>query len=145
MGEAISSLYNELSSLLNPSAISVDSIEGFILMLLFLCCVYSLWHKAVKAVGWCICGIVIFQCLYSLSLTGFNDIIPLSTFFKYDVITSIAQCFKGTPVCDVLLWFDAFLIVVFSDLWKFAGNFFTSVWHLILQLFNFAKAIPNKG
>jgi hypothetical protein len=143
MGEAIAALQQELSGIINPSAISMDSFEGIIIMLLFLCCIYSLWQKASKAVAWCICGIVFFQCCYLLSFTGFDDIIPFSNFFKYDIFTSIAQCFAGTKVCDFLLWFDSFLIVSFRSMWDLLGGFFQSLYNIFGNLFDFAKGIGS--
>ena len=122
MLEIASSLKDEFASLLNSSAFSSDSIEGWIIMLLFGFIVYEFSQKAVKFAAWAICVIFMFQVFYWLSLTGMNDVIPLGRFFKYDVMTAVAQCFVGTKICDVILWANAFIHMVCSRMWELVST-----------------------
>ena len=117
MWESMQNTFNDLFSSINNTPFSWNSIEGIVVIILGLCCVHAIWNRATKAVIWA--GGMIFMCqlLYVLSLTGLNDVIPLSSVFKYDVFASIAQCFAGTKVCDALLWFDSFLTVTFKATW----------------------------
>lgn len=117
MVETISALKDELYSLLNSSAFSTDSIEGWILILLVGFIIWNIYKKALKFVGWSVAVIFMFQVCYWLSFTGLNDIIPLSVIFKYDVLTSIAQCFVGTPVCDIILWINSTIHIICTNLW----------------------------
>lgn len=118
MLEVVGALRDEFQNLLNTSAFSKDSIEGWIIIILCLILVYEISQKAIKAVGWLIGAIFFFQVCYWLSLTSVNDTIPLSVIFKYDVLQAIAQCFVGTRLCDFLLWADAFMRVVCSKTWE---------------------------
>lgn len=127
MGEAISALKNELDALLNSSAFSTDSIEGWIIILLVGFIAWNIYRKALKFVGWSISVIFLFQVFYWLSLTGLNDVIPLSTIFKYDVLTSIAQCFQGTVICDVILWINAAIRTICNGLWTTLCDWFSTI------------------
>lgn len=127
MKDAIIALKDELSSLLNSSAFSTDSIEGWILILLVGFIIWNIYKKSMKFIVWSINTILLFQVCYWLSLTGLNDLIPLSKIFKYDVLTSIAQCFAGTKICDGLLWFNAALQVILTTFWDKIGDFVYSI------------------
>lgn len=127
MGETISALKNELESLLNSSAFSTDSIEGWIIILLVGFIIWNIYRKALKFVGWSISVIFLFQVFHWLSMTGLNDIIPLSKVFKYDVLTSIAQCFQGTVICDVILWINATIRTICTGLWSTLCDWFEAV------------------
>lgn len=120
--KSIHQIKNSLESLLNPSAFSVHSIIGWIIILLILSIGIFIYKQCIKTASFIGVGIVLYQCCYSLSLTGLNDIIPISKVCKYDVFMSIAQCFVGTKFSDVLLWFDAFLIKQWALIWCTGGN-----------------------
>lgn len=139
MGEAISNLKDNIETTLNSSAFTTDSIEGWILIVITIILVHSVWKKASKAIIWCFLGILLFQIFYILGNTGFNDLIPFSSVFKYDALTAVAQCFRGTPVCSVLLWFDSFLIVSLTKLWQLGADFFNSMWRVLRELFGSVK------
>lgn len=124
MIDAISALKDEFSNLLNSSAFSTDSIEGWIIILLVGFIIWNVYRKALKFIGWSAAVIFMFQVCYWLSFTGLNDIIPLSSFFKYDVLNSIAQCFAGTPVCDIILWINASIHIICSSLWTTLCDWF---------------------
>jgi hypothetical protein len=113
-GEMIELAKHQFENLLNPSALTLDSIEGIITLLLILFLVKSIFEKSIKLISWCIAGILLIQIGYWLSFTGINDYIPLSSVFKYDILSSIAQLFVGTKVCDVILYINAFLKTVFT-------------------------------
>lgn len=122
MWETIAAIKEELLQILNPSAFSADSVEGWLIIVLGIMLIHSLWKKATSAILWSAGAIVCCQILYGLSLTGFNQIIPLSYVFKYDVMTSIAQCFVGTKACDALLYFDSIIIATMDGLWNSCSN-----------------------
>lgn len=120
----IVAIKDELSSLLNTSALSTDSIEGWLVIFLIAFLIYNLSKKAIRFVGWSITCIFFIQICHWLSLTGFNDVIPLSTIFKYDILTSIAQCFVGSRLCDILLYLNAFIRMVCFELWSVISGFY---------------------
>lgn len=127
MWETVSAIKNELANVLNPSAFSMDSFEGWLIIIVGLILIRGFWKKATNTIWWSI-GVIFFcQAMYGLSLTGFNDIIPLSYVFKYDVMTSLAQCFVGTKVCDVILYFNSIVIATMNGLWDACGDLLHSM------------------
>lgn len=136
MWETIGAVKDEFFGALNPSAFTSNSIEGWFIMIVGLILLRSFWQKSIKAAWWCIGMIFMVQVFYALSLTGFNDIIPIGKVFKYDVMTSLAQCFVGTKVCDVILWFDSVIIATMSRMWDTCGQAFQI-------LIGNAKQIPD--
>lgn len=145
MIDSVRAVKEETEMLMNSSAFSADSIEGWILIIIAICLFHSMWRRASKAVSWCLCGILLVQLLHVLSLTGFNEIVPLGNIFKYDILTAIAQCFAGTKICSVLLWFDSFLMVTFSKLWELGADFFRMVKDAFIYLFEKIKAVGDSG
>lgn len=139
MGDAIRNLKDNIETTLNSSAFTTDSVEGWILIVIMIILVHSVWKKASKAIIWCFLGILLFQIMYILGNTGFNDLIPFNRVFKYDALTAVAQCFRGTPICSILLWFDSFLIVSLTKLWQLGGDFFNSMWRVLKELFGSVK------
>lgn len=127
MWETVSAIKDELSNMLNSSAFTVDSIEGWLIIIVGLILIRGLWCKATRAIWWSIGVIFFFQAMYCLSLTGFDDIIPLSYVFKYDVMTSLAQCFVGTKLCDVILYFNSIIIATMNGLWDTCGDIFRAI------------------
>lgn len=119
IGEILIGIKNEVMDLLNSSAFSTDSIEGWIVIFLCLVIVYKVTKEAYDFIGWCVGVLFLIQLGYCLSLTGLNDLIPLSDIFKYNVVVSVAQCFVGTPFCDLLLYVDAFISYIGNVLWNF--------------------------
>lgn len=100
----------QLEALMNSNIFTTDSIEGWICILLLLFVAWNIYKKALKFASFSLGVIFIMQVCYWLSFTGLNDIIPLSTYFKYDVLQSMAQCFGvGTRACDILLYIDAYI------------------------------------
>ena len=143
--ETVRKFKENAESIINSDAISTDSVEGWIIIIIGLCLAHFIWKKASKAAVWCMCGILAFQVLYILSLTGFNEIIPLNRVFKYDVLTAIAQCFAGTKICSVLLWLDSFLLVSCAKLWSMGADFFRAVKRILVDFFMQVKAIGDSG
>lgn len=133
MSESVSAVKSELEAMLNSSAFTTDSIEGWIIIIVLLILIRGFWMKATKAIGWSIGCLFFFQICYGLSLTGFNDLIPLSMVFKFDIMTSVAQCFVGTKLCDILLWWDSYIIIICSRLWDGIGSF-------VLQMLDIFKS-----
>lgn len=118
MLELASSIKDEFTVLLNSSAFTTDSIEGWIIIILCIWLAYEISQKAVKVVGWLVSVIFLFQVCHWLSFTSLNDIIPLSNWFQYDLLTAVAQCFVGTKLCDILLWANAYIHTICSSLWE---------------------------
>ena len=123
MADMLNAMKDEFMGMLNSSAFTTDSVEGWLIILLCLFLIYEISQRAVKFVGWLVCVIFLFQICYWLSFTGLNNVIPLSKFFKYDVLTAVAQCFVGTKICDLLLYANAFIHMVCSEMYNlFAGG-----------------------
>lgn len=122
MLETISAIKDGLSNVLNPSAFTVDSIEGWLIIVVGLILIRGFWQKATRAIWWSVGALFFVQAMYSLSLTGFNDIIPLSYVFKYDIMTALAQCFVGTKICDGMLYFNSAIIATMNGLWDSCGD-----------------------
>lgn len=110
------SLKQQAEQLIDPSMFSTSSIEGWICILLVGFIIWNIGRKALKFIGWSIGAIVLFQILHYLSMTPVNDIIPLSQWFKFDVMTSIAQCFAGTAVCDIILTVNSWIRAIILEL-----------------------------
>lgn len=143
MGDAIQAAKEEMASVLNSSAFSTDSIEGWILIILILCLIYGIWKRAVKAINWSICVILFCQIMYGLSLTGINNLVPLNRIFKFDVVTAIAQCFAGTKLCDILLYFNSSLLVICQRLWDTVGGFLTNIRDWLVNYFKNNQVLPQ--
>ena len=129
MLETINAFKDELMCLLNTKAFSTDSIEGWIIILLLGFIAWNIYRKALDFVCWSAAVILLFQVFYYLGKTGFNDIIPLATVFKYDVLTSLAQCFAGTIICDVILWINAAIHTICASLWTTICEYWNSFVH----------------
>lgn len=129
MLETINAFKDELMNLLNTKAFSTDSIEGWIIILLLGFIAWNIYRKALNFVGWSVSVILLFQVFYYLGQTGFNNIIPLATVFKYDVLTSLAQCFAGTRVCDGILWINAAIHTICVSLWTTVCEYWNSFVH----------------
>lgn len=96
----------------NPNALSIDSLEGIIVICLIIFAIYAIGKRMLKAVCWCMGALILIELLYGLSLTGFNDIIPISNIIKYDLMVSVAQVFSGTVICDWLLSLSAWIHMI---------------------------------
>lgn len=120
---SIDGIKQYLQDLLNAHPISTDSIEGWILIFLIAFIAWNLYRKALKFAGWSCAVILLIQVGYFLSLTHVNDFIPLSTIFKFDVLTAIAQTCVGTPLCDILLSINATIQYICINAWDTISNF----------------------
>lgn len=107
MLDAILVIKDELLSMLNPSAFTTDSLEGWLVILIVVYLAYRIFKEGVKLVNWLISAILFVQVCYYFGHTGLNSVIPFSEFFKYDVLTAVAQCFVGTKLCDVILFLSS--------------------------------------
>lgn len=103
--------------LLNSNRWSIDSIEGVIIILIILFLVYSISKKLIDFIWWCIGLLLFIQIGYILSLTSLNNTIPLSTIFRYDILSAIAQVFVGTKFSDILLWISKHLNTTITGAW----------------------------
>lgn len=117
---------------INPSAFSIDSIEGIFVLFLIIFTVYAIGKRITKATMYCVMLLIFIQILYGLSLTSFNDVIPISNVIKYDVIASVAQLFAGTFISDWLLYISAFIMWLTSNL----GNAIAGATKAIIEWFS---------
>jgi len=101
---------DDFKQVLNPSAFTADSLEGVFVILLVIFAIYTIGRKMIKATMYCVMLLIFIQILYGLSLTSFNDVIPISSVIKYDAIAAVAQIFAGTFISDWLLNLSAFIM-----------------------------------
>lgn len=95
---------SQYAEILNPQTWQTANLESFIVMFLILAVCYKTFHKAYKFAAWCMGLLLFIQVGYALSLSHLNDLIPLSTVFKYDIGVSIANFFAGTKIAEWILW-----------------------------------------
>ena len=127
MSDLINAIANELSSLLNSNPISTDSIEGWLAILAIGFLVYNASKKAMEFISWSISAIFLVQVCYWLSFTDLNNIIPFSNIFKYDVLTSIAQCCVGTKLCDGILYVNAIIQSICIQTYNTASDLLSQI------------------
>lgn len=120
---SFSGIKEGLQNLLNSHPISTDSLEGWILIFLVAFIGWNLYKKALKFVGWSCAVILLIQIGYFLSLTQLNNFIPLSSIFKFDILTAIAQTCVGTPLCDGILSVNAAIQYICLNAWDTIHNF----------------------
>ena len=116
MSEIVSGLQDSLLNVINSLSVSADNIEGILILLLFLFLLHEVSQKLVHFAGWLLGVVFIFQFCYCMSFTGIDSYMHFSTFFKYDVLTAIAQYFAGTKICNALLWTGTFMQVICNGL-----------------------------
>ena len=140
MGELIDQIKDGLFNAMNSHAISPDSIEGIAIIFALAFIAWGIYKKASEYIKWSLAVILFCQVMYWLGQTSMNNLIPLSSVFKYDILQAIAQCFVGTKFCDVVLWIDAFIrsvsIVVWDAVTPFLGiigDFFKRTWSVIWE------------
>lgn len=129
----ISEIKDQLASSLNSTVFSLNSIPGIIALILIITIIYGIYRRATRAVSWTLGIIVLYEAFFCLSLTGFNNLIPLSTIFKYDICTSLAQLFVGTPISDGFLYVASFLAAVMGRIWYIGENIFRGAFWLLQQ------------
>jgi hypothetical protein len=120
--DVVTAIKEELSLLLNPSAFTTDSLEGWLVLLICLVIVYKVTKNAMDFVGWLVGLLFIIQLCYWLGCTGFDEYIHFSAFFKYDILQAVAQIFVGTKICDVLLYIDSFIRFLSNMLYDFFAS-----------------------
>lgn len=144
MAQGITELKEFLEGLLNPSVFTVDSLEGVLVILIVIFLVYRLTRHLGDFVGWLIGALFMIQLCYLLGMTAVNDYIPFANFFKYDVITAVAQVFEGTFVCDALLYVSAFMRYIA----KVVAGAFEWLWPvvtgMIREVFKYAPWWPEE-
>ena len=121
-GELIELAKHQLENLLNPSALTLDSVEGVLVLILILFMLHSFSEKMFKVASWCFAGILIIQIGYYLSFTGLNEYIPFSSIFKYDIMTSLAQLCVGTKLSDIILYASAVLQTILNAAAKYLSE-----------------------
>lgn len=108
--KSASEIFTELSESLNPKILSLDSIYGIVMLLLFIlgvvfCC------RSIKYLFVLVGTFVFLQLghVIACSTQIGMDLPFLQVLFKYDVFTALAQLCVGTPLGDGLLWLQAYL------------------------------------
>lgn len=129
MKELFQSIKDELMSLLNPSAFTIDSLEGILLIGLIIYMIYHMTKKTKRIIKFCLEIMLALQIGYWLSFTSINNIINLRSIFKYDIITAIAQVFVETKLCDILISLNAVIKTVFIEI----GNIFTTMFTTLFR------------
>lgn len=114
----ISEIKDRLFESLNPSIFSLNSIPGIIVLILIITIIYCIAKKATQAVSRILKFILLYECFFCLSLTGFNDLVPLSKVFRFDICTSLTQLFVGTPICNGLLYATSFIAALMNRIWE---------------------------
>ena len=109
MPQGIAEIKDKLAEAVGSGAFSLDSMEGVLVVLICVIFVYRITRDMGDFAGWCIGALFLIQLCYVLGLTVIEDYIPFSAVFKFDVITSVASLFKGTFICDWLLYMAAFV------------------------------------
>ena len=118
LSDLASAIKTQAENMMNSSAFSTDSLEGWICILLVGFIVWNIGKRVMKFVSWSICIIFLFQIMHWLYTTQLGTMWPWMSFFKMDVLDSIAQCFVGSRVCDFLLtvngWMKAIVIQAYA-------------------------------
>lgn len=109
MPNGILEIKDWLSSNLNPSIFTLDSMEGVIVTALAIIILYRITKNLTDFIGWCIGALILIQVGHVLGFTVLNAYFPFRDIFKFDVIAALAQLFAGTAIADALLYFDAML------------------------------------
>jgi hypothetical protein len=122
---------DEFKQVLNPNIFTIDSLEGVFVICLVIFAIYAIGRRMIKATTYCLMLLIFIQILYGLSLTAFNDVIPISNIIKYDVIAAVAQIFAGTFISDWLLYISAFIMWLTSHL----GNAIAGTTKAIIEWF----------
>lgn len=114
---------------LNPSALSLDSGEGIILLLLIGFMIWCVVKRMFKFL-WMALSVVFFvQFLYVLGQTSFSTIIPINTVFKYDIFSALAQLCVGTKISEWLISFGTWLSNAMLPLCNLIAGIFTGDMH----------------
>ena len=118
LSDLATAIKTQAENMMNSSAFSTDSLEGWICIMLVCFIVWNIGKRIMKFVSWSICVIFLFQVMHWLYTTQLGTIWPWMSFFKMDVLDSIAQCFVGSRVCDFLLtvngWMKAIVIGAYA-------------------------------
>jgi hypothetical protein len=89
--------------------LSAQSFEGLLVILLVGFIIYTLSQKLIKFASFAIGVLVVLELGYMFSLTQLNDIIPLSDFFKYDIVSSVVHFLGNNVVTDAIVKFANWL------------------------------------
>lgn len=116
MQEIFVTIKDELINMLNPSAFTIDSLEGILIIALIIYMIYHMSRKTKNIVKACLGILLALQIGWWLSCTSLNNLINLRSIFKYDVLTSIAQVFVGTKICDILIGLNALIKTIFVEI-----------------------------
>ena len=127
----ISEIKDRLFESLNPSIFSLNSIPGIIVLILIITIIYCIAKKATQALNWILKFILLYECFFCLSLTGFNDLVPLSKVFRFDICTSLAQLFVGTPICDGFLYVASFIAALMNRIWEICRDICYGMWWIV--------------
>lgn len=109
--DVVIDLHDKLLKNLNPEILSDDSLRAVLFLILGFGVSVFLIRACKKVVCWWVGLIVFIEIMHFIAFrTPLGaDYSILQTLFKYDVLSMLAQCFVGTPICHVLLYIRAFL------------------------------------
>ena len=132
----------KMKELLNPKILTPDSIQGVIVLCMTLYVIFRLTKHIRDGLIWSLCLIILCQIGHVVfTMTVVGDAVPfLKELFKYDVLTSIAQLCVGTKLCDILLWMQAWINWLFTNIvgafilaWNTVGKWCVEIIRQTLQ------------
>ena len=102
----ISTLLGEL----NKKILTWDSLQGIIILGLCAFLIFKLSNEIRKMIIWLIFFVLFMEIGHACANTVLGEHLPfLKQIFKFQFIQAIAQLFRGTVICDGLLYFQKFL------------------------------------
>ena len=85
--------------------LSAQNFEGLLVVILVIFMGYSISKKMLKLASSALGVLMIMQLGYMFSLTNVNDYIPLSSIFKYDIVTSAVHFLGNNTLTAALVRF----------------------------------------
>ena len=116
---------------LNPSAFSINSVQGILFLILAFFVIKWSSQKFVDIAFKLVGIILLLEILYILGQSPIDKYIGISELIKYDVFGSIAQLMPGTKLAEWLLTFgnilSNFLLNLFNWVLKLPTRFFEAL------------------
>lgn len=89
--------------------LSLQGFEGLLVILLVVFIVYSVSKKMLRFASFALGVLMVMQLGYMFSLTDINNYIPLSSVFKYDIVSSAVHFLGNNVVTNKLVEFFKWL------------------------------------
>lgn len=124
--EVFATAGQHINNFLNCGLFSTDSIEGWICIFLLGFFVWNLGRKAFKFVSWSLSIIILWQVAYWLSMTGFNNFIPIGNLVRFDLVAELTSHLEPS-----------------SRLFEIATGLNNYVEDIIMMTYNFIVNLPG--